>query len=278
MPSFDVADFSPAAAKVLESYLHDTDTALPGFLTGVYVYGSLSLGDFRPQKSDVDFVAVTSRHPSPDEIRKLGAIHLKLRLRFLRTDLNGLYIEKENLAKVVLKTNRFLCFQNGFKVSKNLHENNLVTWYQLKINAITLRGNAPKEFPYEVTMHDLRTEMRQNLNTYWTNWIARHSRVGPAKLLLLTLPQKTEWGVLGISRQWYTLETGQITSKTGAGKYCLLQFSDRYRDILETALAVRDRRHAPIRSGIKRASATLDYMKFLVRTFNQRYENLYANR
>ncbi|MBV6443440.1 MAG: DUF4111 domain-containing protein [Haliscomenobacteraceae bacterium CHB4] len=267
----------PSAEKVLDYYFQGIDATLPGFLEGFYIYGSLSLADFRPYKSDIDFVAVTTRLPTPLDIEKLVAIHRKTRWRFLQTDMNGLYVHGANIPASVRGNRKCICFQNGKPSPENLHENNLITWYQLKNNAIVLRGPHPKVFPYEVSANDLRMEMKRNLNAYWVNWMARHRRFGLEKLLLLGFSQKTEWGVLGVSRQWYTLETGGITSKTGAGEYCLNQFSDWYGDILETALAIRANRPAPIRNARRRAQATFDYMEFLIQEFNQRYEKLYAN-
>lgn len=270
-------DIHSLAAQVLAYYFRAMDTTLPGFLEGFYVYGSLSLGDFHPHKSDIDFVAVTSRYPTPDDFRKLVALHRKIQWRFFFTDLNGLYMDEKDMDEPFGRDKKFICFQNGRMVSQDLHENNLVTWFQLKTNALTIRGADPKQFSYEVTPSVLRMEMKRNLNSYWVNWIARHRRFGLEKLLLLGFSQKTEWGVLGVSRQWYTIETGGITSKTGAGEYCLNQFSDRYGDILETALAIRANRPAPIRNARKRVRATFDYMEFIIQEFNHRYKERYAN-
>jgi hypothetical protein len=45
--------------QVVSRYLRIVDATLPGLVEGLYVVGSIALGDFQPAVSDVDFVAVT---------------------------------------------------------------------------------------------------------------------------------------------------------------------------------------------------------------------------
>lgn len=51
---------------------------LGGSLKGVYVHGSIAFGCFHPQRSDIDFLAVTDRAPTPEE--KARMIRTLLRL------------------------------------------------------------------------------------------------------------------------------------------------------------------------------------------------------
>jgi streptomycin 3"-adenylyltransferase len=48
------------------------DGAVGGELTGVYVHGSLALGGFRPERSDVDVLAVIEAPMSPDRQAAIG--------------------------------------------------------------------------------------------------------------------------------------------------------------------------------------------------------------
>lgn len=43
------------------TYLEVADRLEPGLVEGLYLQGSIALGDYRPGVSDIDFVAVTSR-------------------------------------------------------------------------------------------------------------------------------------------------------------------------------------------------------------------------
>jgi Nucleotidyltransferase domain len=47
-------------------------------LRGLYLYGSLTTGDFSPATSDIDVFAVTSCRPVGAELDRLSALHLDL--------------------------------------------------------------------------------------------------------------------------------------------------------------------------------------------------------
>lgn len=60
----------------IERYLGAVDGALAGFVEGLYVTGSIPLGDYRPAISDVDLVAVCAERPSGPQLEvtsKTGA-------------------------------------------------------------------------------------------------------------------------------------------------------------------------------------------------------------
>ena len=47
----------------VRAYLEAVDAAAPGLVGGFYLVGSVALGDFRPDSSDIDFVAVVEVPP-----------------------------------------------------------------------------------------------------------------------------------------------------------------------------------------------------------------------
>jgi hypothetical protein len=47
-------------------------------LRGLYLYGSLTTGDFSPASSDIDVLAVTERRPDAAVLERLKALHLEL--------------------------------------------------------------------------------------------------------------------------------------------------------------------------------------------------------
>lgn len=84
-----------------------------------------------------------------------------------------------------------------------------------------------------------------NLNSYWASWVERHAS------LLANTPdparfdaQDGAWGALGVARLHYTLATGGITSKDGAGAYAMAAFPPRWHPILSACRAAR-RQAAP---------------------------------
>jgi hypothetical protein len=71
---------------------------------------------------------------------------------------------------------------------------------------------------------------------HWLPWLERHEK-GPPKLD--HSDDLVAWGVLGISRLHYTLATGRITSKAGAGQHALMTFDARWHPILREAIRIR---------------------------------------
>lgn len=67
------------STAIAQAELLTTDLAsiLSDALVGVYLHGSLVLGCFNPQRSDIDVVAVTRRLTTQDERRRLGALMLR---------------------------------------------------------------------------------------------------------------------------------------------------------------------------------------------------------
>ena len=71
----------PLVQRVVQSYLAEVDEEVPGLVEGLYLTGSVALGDFRPHESDVDFVAVTARRPDERSLAGLERAHARLRER-----------------------------------------------------------------------------------------------------------------------------------------------------------------------------------------------------
>jgi predicted nucleotidyltransferase len=73
-------------------------TAVVG-LRGLYLYGSLTTGDFSPASSDIDVLAVTERQPDEAALHRLSALHLDLaRGGGAYARLNCLYVPDGTLA------------------------------------------------------------------------------------------------------------------------------------------------------------------------------------
>ncbi|HEU4578209.1 MAG TPA: aminoglycoside adenylyltransferase domain-containing protein [Polyangiaceae bacterium] len=75
-----------------------------------------------------------------------------------------------------------------------------------------------------------------NLVEYWRPWTTQY-RNGPSSLD--GDDAMVCWGVLGVSRLHYTIHTGRITSKTGAGQHALERFEPRWHRIIAEALRLR---------------------------------------
>ena len=116
---------------------------------------------------------------------------------------------------------------------------NPVTWHTLRQCGITWRGTP---LDRDRLWHDperLDTWTRGNLESYWRPWLTQSERLAAHPDLELLIDGATEWGVLGVTRLHYTLATGRITSKRGAGEYALATFGGRWHSIVGDALRIR---------------------------------------
>lgn len=100
------------------------------------------------------------------------------------------------------------------------------------------------------------------------------------KILLLVFPRLTEWAVLGVARQLYTLQTGKIASKTDAGYYCLQQLPGKFHPAIKEAITIRkDNRTYPfvktyaVKPSFKRLKQTIECVNNMITLFNKVYHD-----
>ena len=60
--------------EIVDAYLEAVDDEAPGLVEGLYLTGSIALGEFRPHTSDIDFLAVTANAPTQSRVLSLGAM------------------------------------------------------------------------------------------------------------------------------------------------------------------------------------------------------------
>ena len=83
----------PAEAdRVVTRYLALVDAAAPGVVEGLYLVGSVALGDFHLRTSDVDFIAASSSPVSEVSRQALASVHADLAAEAGRPAFEGIYV------------------------------------------------------------------------------------------------------------------------------------------------------------------------------------------
>jgi predicted nucleotidyltransferase len=72
----------PDVNNVLDFLAQKISASLGKNLVGLYLFGSLTYGDFNPDRSDIDLIAILTETASPTEIDELRAIFESLKARF----------------------------------------------------------------------------------------------------------------------------------------------------------------------------------------------------
>nr|ADZ45341.1 nucleotidyltransferase domain protein [Streptomyces sp. NRRL 30471] len=255
----------PSVDAVLRVFLQSVDRLRPGLVEGLYLTGSIALGDFRQGRSDIDFVAVTAQRPQAADLSALQQAHTETKERHPRPYFDGTHVTWDDLAADFAFCPRVPYVQEGSFHAAGDFEINPVTWSVLAKNAVAVRGPASGAFPVSVDQAVLTDWARGNLDDYWRRWHAAHGK--PLSLMGVAAlgGWAPGWGVLGVSRLHYTVRTGEITSKAGAGAYALKTFGDTWEPIIEEALRVhRGESGSRFRTPFKRRRATLDFVSMVI--------------
>lgn len=249
----------------------------PDFLAGLFITGSVVLDDFHPDKSDIDFVAVCSRLNDPNLQSTLTEIHKQIEFNH-KIALNGVYITQDHLDVKYSHQNQIIRYQEG-RVEEVAFDMAPIVLYELKTTGVSVHGRSIEELDIRIDIGEVRKFLFENINSYWNNWMEDHSSIFKKKLLLILFPRLTEWGVLGVARQFYTLKTGRIASKSSSGSFVLGHLSKQHHSIVREALSIRQnqnhslaiRKSYSIKPSLNRANATLACMQEIISMFNREY-------
>lgn len=96
-------------------------------------------------------------------------------------------------------------------------------------------------------------------------------RFSSIKFLCLFVSLKSiEWGVLGVTRLYYTFREKGMTSKVGAGEYGLKKLPERWHKIINEAMRLRKgNKKSYYSSIIERRNDTLAYIEYIIEECNQ---------
>jgi hypothetical protein len=221
--------------QVTELFLSLADDAAPGLVEGLYLHGSLGFGEWYDGRSDVDYVAVLSEPPGDKTRGLLREVHARVGETFSRPSFDGFHLTWADLARAPYACPDLPCTLGGLFHDEARLDVNPVTWHELAGHGVTVRGPALEGVALWTDEAVLRAYTRDNLGTYWRGEADALARFPDEA----GKPDVVAWCVLGVSRLHHLLATGEMTSKTAAGRYAARAFGDRWRPIVTEALAVR---------------------------------------
>ncbi|MEV4415035.1 nucleotidyltransferase domain-containing protein [Catellatospora sp. NPDC049609] len=220
---------------ITAAHVRALDESVPGLVTGLFVTGSVPLGDYRPGLSDIDFVAVTDRPATADELAALAKAHASLPTG--GPDYDGIYLTRAQLAAPPAGDGTAPQILAGdFQPAKPGGQFNPVTWLELARHGLPILGERPH---VALDAAALRDWLLGNLAGYWTDFAGRAAAQFAAIPPETPVPaESVRWGVTGAGRLHHTLATGEVTSKTGAAEYTAEHFP-RWAGLCERAARSR---------------------------------------
>ena len=191
-------DLSPPVVAELGNRL----SAL-GWVTDLFVGGSLATGDYVPGVSDLDLVALVDGPVGPVAQSELEGLHRELdRTSGEGLDLGCVYVDAARLSD---REALHPTWTHGVLVHRIVSE---VVRAELVLHGFAVFGRAPREVLPAVSDDDVREAARAELTGYWA-WAARR----PAMWLD---PVIADLGLTSMARGRHALATGELVTKSRA--------------------------------------------------------------
>ena len=192
----------PADVLLLLERLRE-ELAGRGGVAGIYLYGSLTTGDFSPARSDIDVVVMVERELDQAAIDELGQLHTALADSADATGrLHCLYVTAETASDPDL-----LCpYWYGDRMTR--WQLKVLTRAELASAGMALHGPWPPPGWAPVSTPEIQAAVRAEISGYWRR-MARQRRCW----------LRDSWVDLGLTalpRSAAVLSTGELITKTEA--------------------------------------------------------------
>jgi hypothetical protein len=202
-------------------------------LIGLYLYGSLSLGDFDPASSDIDFIAATTQDLSAETLEQLRAMHADIAASGLpySDHLEGSYIPSTALRRYDPHNSRHPSIGVDWPFQVQEHNHNWIIEYHIvREHSVIVWGPSPQTLIDPVPPQALRESVCKHLKSQW-QW-----RIDDLEWLRPRSYQA--FAILTLCRALYTLHHGTACSKPQAASWAQATYP-HWKPIIERALAWR---------------------------------------
>jgi len=226
----------------LERVARDLSGILKGNFVGFYVMGSFVMGDWDPEKSDIDFVVVTRKPLNKRESLEIGKLHQALSKSDLGKKLDGAYAYLEQLQQKRFEERTGSVEDHEFKADCPCHlsADNILCLLEygkciqgvpIEELSLSVSDEELSQAAYDMLLEDIaEIDTKEDFQTLY-------------------------YILIDMLRCIYTLETGKLPTKPRAIEYCRSLVG---RDLYENIKALRDGRIDEFRiekSNLKRIAA-----------------------
>ena len=220
---------------ILNELLAGVREILGAQFVGMYLDGSLALGEFNYDTSDIDFLVVTTDELGEDKIRALHAFHSRLAQSESKwgDELEGAYIPRDALRRHDPTNAMHPKIQRGESLRVEPFETDWVIHRcVLREHGIVVVGPPLHELIDPISPDELRRATVDLFNLWWAPMIDEPSR--------LRKPGYQVYAILTMCRILYTLKQGTVVSKPFAARWVQEKFGERWNALIESALAWRN--------------------------------------
>ncbi|OGK43665.1 hypothetical protein A2957_02855 [Candidatus Roizmanbacteria bacterium RIFCSPLOWO2_01_FULL_38_11] len=233
--------------EILNILLERISLIIGNQFVGFYLFGSLALNDFVPDRSDIDIVVTTKTILAEDQLEELQQMHKELiENKVPYSDrMECIYIPIDSLRNYVKEKSYFPCLHNGGEFYRDGF--GLLEKHVLRERGVILKGPDPKSFMKSVSLSELQKAARESLTNWWLPKLNNSTSLAD--------DDYQTFAILTMCRALYTIEKGNIVSKSEAAIYAKTE-AEEYSSLIEEALAWK------IGGTFNKLQQTLDFMKF----------------
>ena len=229
----------PTPYPDVNAVAHDLLTSLRAILgaqlAGMYLVGSLALGDFDPQESDLDLVIVTAGALSDETVAALRDLHQRFdhSASAWAARLDAAYIPQEVLREVSPSAARYpvLAWPELLGLGHLESGSGWPIWRDtLREHGIVVSGPDPRSLLDPVPPDELRRASAAKV----ADWHAR-ANGDPGWVAELRVRREHTYVVVTLCRLLYTLDTGSVASKPVAARWAARTRASRWSELIGRA-------------------------------------------
>lgn len=197
----------PAVGAVLGELRDRLLRLLGDKLVGLYVNGSLTLGDFIPAQSDLDLLAALSSDLDDNELQEIRRLHTEFVQEYPAWDdrVEVAYVSTKALRAFKSHPSSVANISPGEPLNVRMVGREwMIGYYLVREHGVTLFGPPPKDLIEDISREEFLDAVRESL-AGWLGSMSPSATRGPQRYAVLT-----------ICRSLYALRYGRVTSKRQA--------------------------------------------------------------
>lgn len=200
-------------------------------LVGLYLGGSLVLGDFSEQISDIDLIAALSSDVTDTELNELREMHADFvgEHNEWQDRIEVCYISTDALKTVKSSAGQIVNISPGEPIHRlELKKEWIMNWYLTREYSIPVFGPPPKTIIEPISKEEYIRSVKDHMKLWDTRVKNMHGRYAQAAYVVLTM-----------CRALYAYKNGDQVSKIQAAQWAERQLPE-WSDLIERALVWRE--------------------------------------
>jgi hypothetical protein len=219
--------------EILKFLLSRVKELLQDDFIGMYLYGSLSSGDFNPETSDVDFLVVTKDALSEEKINALESMHEQIWAGDMKwaSGLEGSYVPKVLIRRHDPDGPPCPTVNEGKFYVDRCGSDWIIQRHVVREYGVVIEGPEPKSLIDEVMPEDICSAVHGILQEWWfpmlddPSWLKNHGG------------NYHGFAVITMCRALHALEQGTIVSKPVAVQWAKDKLGEQWHPLIEQAVA-----------------------------------------